>query len=73
MNNTIDRIEAESDMRGLIVSSVSQSYDSSQEYKKHLEIKLGLVYKFDKVDETVGFDKLDSEGLSELKAISLMM
>jgi len=62
MERSIARIEAERDMRALVLSNASNTKEGIKEIQAALKEKIGTVY--------VPKNTLDSEGLNKLKGLA---
>lgn len=66
MNSCIDRIRAESDMRGLRVAAVAAHGSGFKDFAKSLEMELGSVMKQSRVLN----DERDEAGIQKLRAMT---
>lgn len=66
MNDSIDRIMAQKDMRALTVAVCGQNGEAAQEHRERLVLEVGAVAKTDE-------NQRDEKGFAELKKMADLM
>lgn len=73
LNSCIDRIQAQSDMRGLMLATVSQSPEASRAHRDNLVIEVGAIVGVDKKQEAETKGESNLAGFSELRSLCATM
>lgn len=69
MSGNIDRIRAQTDMRALTLSNVSQSAEAAHKYRERLEIETGTLVKVAPVSAITNAVR-DEAGFAQLKEMA---